>query len=214
MRRPRGVTLLELLIAMAMAALVLALLGGMLASARSADGALSQHAEPRAALALAAELLREEIGLAGYEPYDEPTLAGTAPDPPAAPAVPAAAALPVGGAASDDQTIRVAFIDPRLAGGPVTRDLSFSTDIDSRGEAQLYRRSGTSSRQPLVSGISALRVASYVDALGVQPLQAGAAGVEQLSGVRALVVELTAPTGESRRLLVELPSRPSLRVEP
>ena len=211
----RGVTLVELLIALALAGLLLTLIGGLLASARAAESSLGGSVEPRAALGLAAELVREEISLSGHLPYGS-TAAEVGDMDTSVDLQSAALVVTANGGASDSgDAIRVWFVDDRLASGPVIRDLSFSTAVDSRGEAQLYRRSGVSSaRQPLVAGIASLRVGAYLDASGLQVVGPALAGAAPLSEVRGVVLELFAPTGENRTVLIELPSRPTLRFEP
>lgn len=205
-----GVTLVELLVAMAIGALVLAAAAGLLSTARAGESTLTRGVQPRQALDLAAELLREEIALAAFVPWE-----------PAGPDVGTGTALPTGAgdllvsaAGSASQTVHIAFLDDRLATGPVARDLSFSAGRDGRGVAQLYRRSGSSSRQPLVEGIARIGVEGYVDAGGLHELAAPVSSAAAYPAIWAVVLELATPTGEARRLLVELPSRPRLVVEP
>ena len=163
--RTSGVTLVELLVALAVAALILTAAGGLLSTARAGERTLSDTVEPRRALELAAELLREEIALAGFEPW-QPAAAGGDPLPDAGPGL---ARIVVTGAASATQEIGLAFIDDRLPTGFVVRQLDYSADLDGRGVAQLYRRSGPSSRQPVVEGVSQLEVTGYLDAGGLHP---------------------------------------------
>src|SRR5690606_11725584 len=150
----RGVTLIELLVAMAIGSMLLIAVAGLLSSARAGEGALSRSVEPSQALQLAAELLREELGMAGFIPFppgSTPTLpTGTA----------RVRVKDNGGGAG--HSLGIGFIDDRLASGPVLRDLSFSTGVDGRGDAQLYRRAASGTRQPLVEGIASLRLAAFV----------------------------------------------------
>lgn len=205
-----GVTLVELLAAIAIGVLVLLAASSLLSSARAGERVLNDVVEPAGALELAAELLREEVALAGFVPW---TLEGggvdTAPPQSVAP-VP----LTVSGAATSSHEVALAYVDDRLASGPVARALSYSVDRDSRGALQLYRRSGSSARQPLVEGVERLEVTGYVDALGLHALPAVGADSLSLQGVWAVELRLTAASGLARPLLVPLPSRPGVLVRP
>ncbi|HZJ08827.1 MAG TPA: prepilin-type N-terminal cleavage/methylation domain-containing protein [Trueperaceae bacterium] len=206
-RRSLGVTLLELLVAMAIASLVMISLAGLLATARAGDRALTRDVEPRQALALGAELLREELGMAAFTPYLPAAESGVDLSPPLSNVV-------VSGASSAAHEVRVSFVDDRLATGLISRDLEFSTGVDGRGEAQLYRRSYGSPRQPLVAGIASLKVRAVIDGAGVHELAAISEGTLNYPAAWALLLELAAPTSETRTFLVELPSRPGLVIEP
>src|SRR5690606_511305 len=67
--RSEGLTLVEVLVTLAVASLLLAVVSAVLGSARAAGAAEERAVEPWRALDLAAELLAEEVGLAGHEPY-------------------------------------------------------------------------------------------------------------------------------------------------
>ena len=67
-RARAGFTLVELLVTLAVASLLLAIVSGVMGSARAAAAAEDRAVEPWRALDLAAELLAEELGLAGFEP--------------------------------------------------------------------------------------------------------------------------------------------------
>lgn len=190
-----GFTLVELLVAMAIAALLLGLVASLLGSARAASSAEESATEPRRVLALASELLSEEIGLAGHRPW-RVVEAG------AVDAVTVSAG-PAGHA------IRVRFIDDRLAGPAMERDVTFEADLDSSGEPQLYRSGSGSVRQPLVGGVTSLHVESIVTSAGetVAPV-AGQAHLQS----RGLVVRLATEVGEERTVVIRLPARPTVQV--
>lgn len=192
-----GLTLVEVLVALAVAAVLLACVGSVLASARSAGAAEERALEPRLALDLAAELLAEEAGMAGHAPLS------------AEAGVPQPAVVlrrTLGGHA-----LSVAFVDDRLAGPPAARDLRFEAGVDAQGRPQLYRASGSASRQPLVEGVTVLEVESVVDAAG--ELRAPAAG-SAFPSARALVLRLEATGGEERVAVVALGARPTVAVAP
>lgn len=207
--RDSGLTLIELLVAMSVAALILLLVGSMLASARAAEGGLTTGVEPRAALDLAAELLRKEVTMAGFVPF-----AGERPEPTDAGSGAPGFALALVRTASGQEELKVTFVDDRLASGPLPREFGFSSAYDSRGEAQLYRRSGDSPRQPLVAGVSSFEVRAYLDDYGFHELAAAPSGELLVESLRGLVLRLGTPSGEHRAVLVDLPSRPGLRFTP
>lgn len=189
---------------------------GLLSTARAGERGLTRGVGPGQALELAAELLREELGLAAFVPYvDDPGSdgAGSAGGGATGGSTPATGNVVVGGAGAASNTFRVAYVDDRLATGPITRDLTFSTGIDGRGEAQLYRRSAGGSRQPLVAGIAKIRLTAYIDDSGLHSV-ASSAGGASVPAAWALLVEISAPTNDVRTLLIELPSRPGLVIEP
>jgi len=187
--------------------LIVALIGYM-RSARSAQVAGERAQEVSQTLQLAAELLREEMLQAGSAPWPLPA-SGDAVQ---------GLGLGVGpvqflerglqlGPVAGGHALRIVYLDDSVAGAPVARDLTFEVTHDAQGEPQLYRRSGTASRQPWVAGVESLRVAGVVDGAG------NAVGWQQAAGgaVRALWLELQA-AGEERRVLLELPHRPRLSV--
>jgi len=195
--RPEGLTLVEVLVALAVASLLLAVVSAVLGSARAAGAAEERAVEPWRALDLAAELLAEEVGLAGHEPYGLQ-------DGATEPAV-------VVRLVATGHALGVAFVDDRLAGPAVVRSLRFEAGTDPRGEHQLYRASGGGSRQPLIEGVASLAVEAVVDAAGAlaQPAPGRA-----FPSARALVLRLSAPSGEERVAVVPLGARPDVMVEP
>lgn len=192
-----GLTLVEALVALAVASLLLAAVGGVLGSARAAGDAEERATLPWRALDLAAELLEEEVGLAGHEPYGL--------------AAPVASPALVVRSSPAGHELDVAFVDDRLSGPAVDRRLTFEAGVDSRGTPQLYRASGAGSRQPLVEGVAELAVEGVVDGAGL--LRAPAPGTS-FPEARAVVLRLAAPGGEQRVAVVLLGARPTVEVAP
>lgn len=195
-RARAGFTLVELLVTLAVASLLLAIVSGVMGSARAAAAAEDRAVEPWRALDLAAELLAEELGLAGFEPL------GTERVP-----EPAVTIRPAAGG----HAITVSVVDDRVAGTPVRRQVRFEAGEDARGLPQLYRAAGVASRQPLVEGVLGLAVEAVVGADGaLQPPELGATYVD----ARGLVLRLTAAEGRERPVVVLLGSAPDVEVRP
>lgn len=200
-RRARAAfTLVELLLTLGVAALLLLLLGAYMASARRAQQATEVGWQAGVALQLATELLREELRLAGSAPWPFPAEVVDTDQPQAFMQVPLQAWGAPGGSA-----IRLRYLDDRLAGAVVARDLTFEAAPDGRGQPQLYRRSGSDNRQPLVEGITQLLIVGGIDESGL-PLAA-----DQLQGrrLRAVWLQLGA-ADQQRSALFELPTQPRL----
>jgi len=197
-RAAAGLTLVEVLVTLAVASLLLAAVSGVLVGANAAGAAEERATEPWRALDLAAELLAEEAGLAGHAPYPLADDTGPGPD------------VTLTGSASG-HVIQARFVDDRLAGPPVARELRFEARVDAGGAPQLYRTAGSASRQPLVAGVAGLRVDWVVTGSGdlVAPVP-GAAYPE----ARALVLSLSAAQGEARTAVVLLAARPTVAVAP
>ncbi|HZW98490.1 MAG TPA: prepilin-type N-terminal cleavage/methylation domain-containing protein [Trueperaceae bacterium] len=190
-----GLTLVEVLVALAVSAVVLGLVGSLLGSARAASTAQAMATQPDRALDLAAELLTEEIGLAAFRPWRSLSEENG----------PEVVLTPV----ASGHAVQLSFVDDRLEGPAVERSLTFDAREDGDGAHQLYRRSGGASRQPLVSGIAAVVVESLVTASGelVEPV-AGALH----SDVRGLVLSLEGESGASRLVIVPTGARPTVEV--
>ncbi len=195
--------------ALAVAAVVGVMAAASLRSERSQAAAVADALGRLTALDLAAELLSEEIGLAASRPLPTGSPAdvgGQDEDVLPAPQL----LVSLGEANSGGDALAVAFVDERLAGPAVVRLLTFEAGVDSAGDWQLYRRSGSASRQPLVEGVTGLRVVSLIDS-------GAPSGTEELSGhaprrVSAVVLELRSEQ-VTRPLVIELPNRPLAAVE-
>lgn len=201
-----GLTLIEILVALMIAGLLVLLLGQMLRGTRASAAAVDRALDPLQVLDLAAELLTEEIGLAGHLGWPEPAVVADLPPG----STPTSFIRPgldlVLNVASDAVTVR--YIDDRLVAGPLARVVTFEAGRDSAGEPQLFRRAGASSRQPLVAGVESLRVVALVSSGSeLAPTEAPA------EPLRAIVLRLAA-SGSYRDVVIELLSRPVLGVTP
>ncbi len=191
-------TLIELLMALAVAGVVLAPLLGYVRAARTAATAGETRSEVELTLQLAVELLREELRLSGALPWPPPPQVEGADDPEAF----VAEALRVG-AGAFGSSVRVRFVDHRLAGAPLAREHTYEARVDGNGEPQLYRRAGTSARQPLVAGVTWFEVVGAVDLAG------SLLGPHELTGRRLTALQLEVRVDDAtRRFLAELPSAP------
>jgi len=200
----RGFTLIEVLVAVAIAGLLLVALVGFVRTARGAALASETASEVTTTLRLASELLREELLLAGSAPWPLPAGAGAVEGLEGTQTTVQflAQGLQVR-AVPGGHALRLVYVDDRVAGRPVARYLTFEAAVDGQGQPQLYRRSGTSPRQPWVGGVEEMVVVGAVTASGEL------VGVASLPGnrVRALWLELVA-AGATTRVLVELPHTP------
>lgn len=197
----RGFTLIEVLVVLAIGALLITMVAGFMRSTRHSAATVNAHADDALALQLAAELLREELRLAGaqtWPPLDVPGI-----DDVAAWLAPALVVATVGAGHS----LRLRFLDHRLAGAPLPRDLTFEVAVDASGESQLYRRAAGAARQPFVGGVTALRLVATVDVNGSLSPWSGQPPSEPT--MAALVLELSAAE-LVRNVVIELPNRPKL----
>lgn len=202
-----GMTLVEVLVALAVASLITIALGQALRSTRASEAAVNRTLDPLQALDLAAELLDEELSLAAQTVWPPPSVIDDLPDGVGAEAFVTPGLVIEGGPTGD--RVRIRYVDDRLAAGPLARVVTFEAGPDALGEPQLYRRAGTSSRQPLVAGVESLRVTNVVQ--GGALLEPGAAVVG--SPVSAVVVRLVA-LDSVRDVVIELPDRPVLGLGP
>lgn len=159
-RSGSGVSLLEMLVALALAMVLALLAGRLLEGGARADAGDAAASDGALALSLAASLLSAEVRRAGYRP--SPGTAASSRDP-SGPAL--TAEIDTGGAGSD--SLELGYIDDRLAAGAVVRRVRFEVGVDARGAAQLYRVGGAGSRQPLVQGVTRLRLIGWADVGGL-----------------------------------------------
>ena len=202
MRGRAGFTLVEVLVTMALGAVIIGVLGALTAGGRRNAATVEQRADTAAALRLAAELLQEEVRLAGAVPWPTPGADLEVADL-AAWLIPAVTITEL----SVGHAVAMRGVDHRLAEGAVAREVAFDVGTDARGEAQLYRRPAGSTRQPLVSDIEELVVDWVITASGERMEPAAADGLN----LAALGVEL-ASAGERLQFVLELPARPVARV--
>jgi len=247
-RRIAGLTIAEVLIALAIAAIALVGFASLVASARTTAVSTVATSDASRALDLAASLLSEELRLAGSVPWPRPERIEGTEDPDAFVATglwldagPAAGDPASGDPAADDPaaasgvstSLRFRYVDARLAGTPLARDVTFEVGVDGRGLPQLYRRAGGAARQPLVEGVGALRLLGLVEGgLLIAPTVAGTFRPSALvlevaldeAWVRGAGSGGGAPSGggvggggsashggaarEPRRVVVPLPNRP------
>ncbi|HET8986291.1 MAG TPA: hypothetical protein VFN03_11070, partial [Trueperaceae bacterium] len=159
-KRLVGLTLVEVLVALAIASLITMALGQALRGTRASEAAMNRALDPLQVLDLAAELLDEELSLAANLVWPPPEHVDGLPDGTDLAAF-VTPGLHIESGPTGDR-LRIRYVDDRLADGPLARDVTFEAGPDATGEPQLYRRAGTSSRQPLVAGVQALSVVSIV----------------------------------------------------
>ncbi len=196
-RAHAGFSVLELLLAVSLSALVGLAAVRLLAGSRASEASTSTASDRARALDLAAGLLTGELRRAGYVPYPSPLADGRD-------AVRPGLTVTLGSGPRGD-ALGLRYLDDRLQGGPVTRDLEFDAAIDGRGLAQLYRTSASGSRQPWVQGIDRIQVVGWVDGTGLHGRSELAAGELR---PWLLLLALGAAGVPARRLAVPLPSRP------
>ena len=197
-RRPGGFTLVEVLIALALSAMLAVGVARLLAGGRGAARATSARSDATLSLELGADLLTREVRRAGYVPY--PPQTGVTLDSSGALELWLRPQRPTG------DRLAIRYVDDRLSGGPIARDLSFEADVDGRGIHQLYRASAAGSRQPLVEGVGALIVSGWVDAGGLHARSALTPGTLD---PWLLLLRLRAPgAAAARTVAIPLPSRP------
>lgn len=217
-RRAAGFTLLEALVALAVLGLLLAVLARGLALAHQASAVVDERAEEQQVAGLASALLRYDLGSAGYA---RPDLAESFEVPEPALLLERRPDDPFG------DRLRVRYLEDRELDVPKLRDHGFSAGVDGRGDPQLYRREGSGSRQPMVAGLTSLRVVALADGNGWRSLrfQDPASGAAQdaandpaasVTGlypvVTGLRLELTFAWGQTVLLVADLPNAPALRV--
>lgn len=206
--RRGGFTLVEALVALAVAALVGVIAAAALRGERGQAAMLTDVLARRTAVDLAAELLSEEIGLAGSSPLSALVWQPGGHEPgPWSSETHLAVGLAGSGAEGED-TLGLSFFDERVAGPPLLRRLTFESAADGSGTWQLYRRPDGASRQPLVEGVSGLSVIGLVGALEADGWwSAGSLLGLEPRPVSGIVVVIHA--GDvARPLLIDLPNRP------
>ena len=197
-------TLTEVLVALGIAGLLLVALAGFVRSARGAAVSAETTSETTATIRLASELLREELHLAGSAPWPVPAGAGAVEGLEGAQT--AAQFLAQGlevRPSPGGHALRLVYIDDRVAGRPVARQLTFEAATDGQGQPQLYRRSGSSPRQPWVAGVESMTVVGAVSVTGELLGSAALPG----NRLRGLWLELRSGA-EVASVLLELPHRP------
>lgn len=201
--RGAGLTLVELLVALGIVGVVTVAFASLVVGARRTASSTALRSDAHQTLDLADGLLAEELRLAGSVPWPRPELVDGVED--------VDGFLEVAlwletDADGPEVAVRLRFVDPRGAGTPVARDVTFEVGVDARGAWQLYRRPAGASRQPLVEHVRSLRLAGIVVDGVLHPVPA--AGTYRPS---ALLLDVGIEAA-SRRIVVPLPSRPTTSV--
>lgn len=155
-------SLFELLVALGLAMVLALLASRLLDGGVRADAGEAAASDAALTLALASDLIAAELRRAGYRPY--PTTAAAVqhgPDP--------ELVAEIGAGQVRADALELAYVDDRLETGPVARHVRFEVGVDARGAVQLYRIGGAGNRQPLVQGVTGLRLSAWADAGGLHP---------------------------------------------
>lgn len=206
-RGDAGLTLIELLVALAVSAIIALTLVALARSTSGSEAAFDAATVPRQTLDLAGALLTEELALAAAVPWPAADEVEGLPDglAPRAYVTPGLRLSVVAGG----HRVAMRYVDDRLAAGPLARSVAFEVGSDASGTSQLYRGSEGASRQPLVEGIDTVRVVAVAQAGALVAPSEAAADVP----VGALLVRLTAGSVISD-VVVALPARPLLAWSP
>lgn len=202
-----GLTLIEVLLALAIASLIALALGHSLQSSRASSAAVDRTLDPVQLLDLAAELLGEDVSQAAHLPWPAPSLIDDLPA--GVEALQFVATGLVIQPALHGHSLGVRYIDDSLAAGARARSVTYEAGLDSAGEPQLFRRAGSASRQPIVAGVESLAVTWLVQEGALLAPEAAAAGAI----TSAVVVRLSA-RGALRDVVIELPGRPLVELGP
>lgn len=197
-----GVSLLELLVALALAVIVVLASVRLLSGSRAAQASGARASDAVLTLDLAAGLLGSEVRRAGYAPFPLGTVDAARPG--------TTLQLEVHAGRPSGDAVSVTYLDDRLAGAVVLRALRFEVGVDARGEPQLYRITASGAKQPLVQGVTRLTIAGWVDDVGLHDGDALVPGPLH-PWVLLLRLDRASPD-HARRVAVPLPSRPSTTV--
>jgi prepilin-type N-terminal cleavage/methylation domain-containing protein len=195
-RHSQGFTLIELMISTAIMAFVLVtlvVLFNLSTKALETNEAASERQQNAEA---AAELLRYEVGLAGYRGTSSTALTSNT-------FTGSTVSVGVNTSASASDTITVQYYEDRFYDGSSTTTLlsvTFSTGTDANGNPVLLRQQGSSGALAAAADVALLKVVKYVDRDGsIIDVTTSSTIPEALA---AISVELTFADGESGRFLV------------
>lgn len=174
-----GFTLVEVLLATVLTAVVAAVLGGTLASARAVSERFSAGADAVQLRSLAAELLRTEIELAGRGRSGGDGLAFS---------------LDLSGAGGD--VVHVRYIAEADRAEATLVEASFSASRDGRNRWNLYRRPPGGIRQPWLLEVSGLHL---VQGRSQEGALLARADLENATNLSAVQVEVRFVTGDPVR---------------
>lgn len=184
MNSPRGFTLPEVLVALAITGIVLLVAWSFARSnliTYQQTMQLIEHAQLERA---AADVVIQEIGLAGHGDGILGSLSG--------PAI----SVTTGGASD---TVTVNYVEERWLAEPLVRSISFTQGKDSTGQPNLYRQEAGATRQPAVQEVTGFRVAAFIDESGTRQLPGG----PWPARITGLLIELSFTWEHSRLVYVD-----------
>lgn len=195
MKRPagqQGFTLVELLVAATIMALILSALGSLFVSTNRAYRANDEVSERQQSADAAAQLLSYEIGLAGYRGstpsnVQNSTFAATE----------RTLSITKGASATTSDAITVRYYEDRFNSSPVKTMVTFNAAKDGNNIFNLYRHNhAETAKQPAIQFIQNLKVLSYIRKDGSEGASATQA---TLSGLR---LELTFTDGLKKQVVI------------
>jgi prepilin-type N-terminal cleavage/methylation domain-containing protein len=195
-RRSQGFTLIELLISTAIMALVLVTLVALFSQSTKTLETNEAASERQQNAEAAAELLRYEVGLAGYRGTSSTALASNT-------FTGSTVSIGVNPSASASDTIAVQYYEDRFYDGSSTITLlsvTFSTGTDANGNPVLLRQQGSSGALAAAADVALLKVVKYVDRDGsIIDVSTTSTIPDALA---AISIELTFADGDAGRFLV------------
>lgn len=191
MQQRQGLTILELLVAAAVLIVMLALLGQLFIGSRTAYQVIEDRSEERQILQTAVELLKYEVGLAGYRCTDSD----------AGDRVFATDPLTVDkGAAGASDTVIVTYYEDRFVSGascdgPRTVTFSISNDAELVREVS----GGDSEPEVVARGVEHLEVTHWLNKAGSQFVDPTRPPNSTLSGIK---IGLTFESGDAQTVTI------------
>ena len=196
MNRTQGFTIIELLIASGIMALVMLTLTALFSMSTTTLEVNEATSERQQNAEAAAELLRYEVGLAGYRGTSSTALTTytfTSPT----------ISIGVNPSATASDTIAVQYYEDRFYDGTTTTTLmqvAFSTGTDANGNPVLLRQLGVAGALAAAADISLLKVVKYIDRDGsITDVTTTSVIPDNLA---AISIELTFTDGSVGRFLV------------
>jgi prepilin-type N-terminal cleavage/methylation domain-containing protein len=152
---PSGFTLAEVLVALAILAVLLTVLGHFTLGSLRAYRAALQLLERAQIVALAEEVVLQEIGLAGYGLTLEESQQATV-------------EVSINPQANRSDSVRVHYLEERWLQQPERQGITIDAARDGTGSPNLYRREPGATRQPAVQGVTNLKLFRFIDEEGRQ----------------------------------------------
>lgn len=204
-RSTQGFTLIELMVSTAILAFVLVALVALFTMGTRALEANEVSSERQQNAEAAAELLRYEVGLAGYRGTGSSSLTNNT-------FTGATLSIGVNGNADVSDTITVQYFEDRFYDGVTTSEtlmqVTFSSGDDGSGEQVLLRQQGLGGALAAAADVDLLKVVKYVDRDGnVSDVTAGGTPPDELA---AISIELTLDNGDVGRFLVGFENNPEI----